>query len=561
MSETVANIIASGLELHDIDQIFCVPGESYVGLSSILINRNAIKTVVCRHEAGAAFMAAADGRLRNRAGVVMVSRGPGLANSMVALHSSYHDATPLVVIIGQVERNDFGRLALQEQNYSLLLADVTKAVLEVNQPDMASEILARAFHLAESGTPGPVAIVMPEDIFDQKTEVTAVGPNIKVNASPRSQDIDTLVDMISASQRPLVLVGGALLAETVAEKDVLLKLNTLAETWGRPICPTHRRPQLFDSKHPNYGGYMGIRVPPPLIDEMKKSDLLIALGERLTDTVSQSYTFPTAPKPQLPLVHIWPDANEVGRVWHPTLGIPASPNEVINGLLSCGAPKIPKERKAWIDKLNSIHSQLTNKTWDTTVDGVNFAAVVSEVDKHLSDTATITTDAGNFGSFVHRYINFKQSHIFLSSVVGAMGSGVPMAVAAGLRRPNDQIVCFIGDGGMLMMGNEIATARQYNINLTIIISDNSMYGTIGMHSYVRYPDRSFMNATQLTNPDFAKWAESFGAIGLTIVKENEIEEKISQAFSIKDRPVVVHCKTSALQMSAWRRYEEGDSLP
>ena len=561
MSETVANIIASGLELHDIDQIFCVPGESYVGLSSILIKRNAIKTVVCRHEAGAAFMAAADGRLRNRAGVVMVSRGPGLANSMVALHSSYHDATPLVVIIGQVERNDFGRLALQEQNYSLLLADVTKAVLEVNQPDMASEILARAFHLAESGTPGPVAIVMPEDIFDQKTEVTAVGPNIKVNASPRSQDIDTLVDMISASQRPLVLVGGALLAETVAEKDVLLKLNTLAETWGLPICPTHRRPQLFDSKHPNYGGYMGIRVPPPLIDEMKKSDLLIALGERLTDTVSQSYTFPTAPKPQLPLVHIWPDANEVGRVWHPTLGIPASPNEVINGLLSCGAPKIPKERKAWIDKLNSIHSQLTNKTWDTTVDGVNFAAVVSEVDKHLSDTATITTDAGNFGSFVHRYINFKQSHIFLSSVVGAMGSGVPMAVAAGLRRPNDQIVCFIGDGGMLMMGNEIATARQYNINPTIIISDNSMYGTIGMHSYVRYPDRSFMNATQLTNPDFAKWAESFGATGLTIVKENEIEEKISQAFSIKDRPVVVHCKTSALQMSAWRRYEEGDSLP
>ena len=561
MSETVANIIASGLELHDIDQIFCVPGESYVGLSSILINRNAIKTVVCRHEAGAAFMAAADGRLRNRAGVVMVSRGPGLANSMVALHSSYHDATPLVVIIGQVERNDFGRLALQEQNYSLLLADITKAVLEVNQPDMASEILARAFHLAESGTPGPVAIVMPEDIFDQKTEVTAVGPNIKVSASPRSQDIDTLVNMISASQRPLVLVGGALLAETVAAKDVLLKLNTLAETWGLPICPTHRRPQLFDSKHPNYGGYMGIRVPPPLVDEMKKSDLLIALGERLTDTVSQSYTFPTAPKPQLPLVHIWPDANEVGRVWHPTLGIPASPNEVINALLNCRTPTIPKERKAWIDKLNSIHSQLTNKTWDTTVDGVNFAAVVSEVDKHLSDTATITTDAGNFGSFVHRYINFKQSHIFLSSVVGAMGSGVPMAVAAGLRRPNDQIVCFIGDGGMLMMGNEIATARQYNINLTIIISDNSMYGTIGMHSYVRYPDRSFMNATQLTNPDFAKWAESFGAIGLTIVKENEIEEKISQAFSIKDRLVVVHCKTSALQMSAWRRYEEGDSLP
>ena len=561
MSETVANIIASGLELHNVDQIFCVPGESYVGLSSILINHNNIKTVVCRHEAGAAFMAVADGRLRNRAGVAMVSRGPGLANSMVALHSAYHDATPLVVIIGQVERNDFGRLALQEQNYSLLLADITKAVFEVNQPDMASEILARAFHLAESGTPGPVAVVMPEDIFDQKTRINAVGPSAKVSASPRTKDIDTLVDMISASQRPLVLVGGALLAEAVSEEGVLSKLNTLAETYALPICPTHRRPHLFDSQHPNYGGYMGIRVPGPLIDEMKKADLLIALGERLTDTVSQSYTFPTAPQSQIPLVHVWPDANEVGRVWHPMLGIPASPKEVIEALLDRKTPKITKERLKWIEKLNKIHIQLTNKTWDRTTDGVNFAAVVSEVDKHLSDTAAITTDAGNFGSFVHRYINFKQSHVFLSSVVGAMGSGVPMAIAAGLRRPNDQVVCFIGDGGILMMGNEIATARQYNINPTIIISDNSMYGTIGMHSYVRYPNRAFMNATKLTNPDFTKWAESFGAAGLTISNEGEIEEKVSKAFNIKDRPVVLHCKTSAQQMSAWRRYEGDENLP
>ena len=561
MSETVANIIASGLELHNVDQIFCVPGESYVGLSSILINQNIIKTVVCRHEAGAAFMAAADGRLRNRAGVAMVSRGPGLANSMVALHSAYHDATPLVVIIGQVERNDFGRLALQEQNYSLLLADITKAVFEVNQPDMASEILARAFHLAESGTPGPVAVVMPEDIFDQKTRINAVGPSAKVSASPRTKDINALVDMISASQRPLVLVGGALLAEAVSEEGVLSKLNTLAETYALPICPTHRRPHLFDSQHPNYGGYMGIRVPGPLIDKMKKADLLIALGERLTDTVSQSYTFPTAPQPQIPLVHVWPDANEVGRVWHPMLGIPASPKEVIEALLDRKTPKITKERLKWIEKLNKIHIQLTNKTWDSTTDGVNFAAVVSEVDKHLSDTAAITTDAGNFGSFVHRYINFKQSHVFLSSVVGAMGSGVPMAIAAGLRRPNDQVVCFIGDGGILMMGNEIATARQYNINPTIIISDNSMYGTIGMHSYVRYPNRAFMNATKLTNPDFTKWAESFGAAGLTISNEHEIAEKVSKAFNIKDRPVVLHCKTSAQQMSAWRRYEGGENLP
>ena len=561
MPTNVATVLADGLEAHGVDQVFCVPGESYIGLSSALLERNTIKIIVCRHEGGATFMAAADGRLRDRAGVAMVSRGPGLANSMVAIHSAYHDATPLVMIIGQVERNDFGRLALQEQNYSVLLSDITKSVIEVNQPDVASEALARAFHLAESGTPGPVAIILPEDIFDQETDNLCVAPNTKVISGPRSKDIDTLVNMITEAKRPLVLVGGALLAEAVSDPGVFNDINKLSEVWGMPICPTHRRPQLFDSLHPHYGGYMGIRVPSTLINEMKKSDLLIALGERLTDTVSQSYTFPTAPIPQLPLVHIWPDANEVGRVWQPALGIPASPHEVIKELLKRQPLCLPTDRNEWIKGLNSIHMNLLSKKWDHTSDGVNFAAIVCEVDKCLADDATVTSDAGNFGSFIHRYIGFKQSQVFLSSVVGAMGSGVPMAVAAGLRRPNTQVVCFIGDGGILMMGNEIATAVQYGVNPIIIISDNSMYGTIGMHSYVRYPERAFMGATQLTNPDFVTWAKSFGAEGIKITSEDEVKEKIAEAFNIKTRPVVVHCLTSALQMSAWRRYNNGETLP
>jgi len=561
MSRTVARLLAESLEAHDVDQIFCVPGESYIGLTSALIERNSVRVIVCRHEGGAGFMAVADGRLRDRAGVCVVSRGPGLSNAMVSLHSAYHDATPVVMLVGQVERQDFGRGALQEQNYSRLLSDVTKEVIEVNEPEQASEAIARAFHLAESGTPGPVAVILPEDIFDDETEAELDAPRPRVVAGPRAADLDRLAEMLARAERPLVLVGGALLADAVHDKAAFADLNRLASEWVLPISPTHRRPQAFDATHPNFGGYMGIRVPPPLIAEMKKADLMVALGERLSDSVSQSYSFPAAPQPQLPLVHVWPDPNEVGRVWRPDLGMPCSPHEVVKALLKRGAPGDAHKRKGWVAGLNAIHKKLLAKEWDATTDGVNFAAIVCEVDKHLAPDATVTTDAGNFGSFVHRYIGFRQTQVFLSSVVGAMGSGMPMAVAAALRRPGTQVVAFVGDGGTLMTGNEIATAFQYGANPIMIISDNGMYGTIGMHSYVRYPERPFMEGTRLTNPDFAAWGRSFGAEGITIRSEAEVADGIARAFAVKTRPVVVHCLTSAIQMSAWRRYTRTETLP
>ena len=292
MTRSVARLLAESLEAHDVDQIFCVPGESYVGLINALTDMNSLRLIVCRHEGGAGFMAVADGRLRSRAGCCIVSRGPGLSNAMVSLHSAYHDATPVVMLVGQVERKDFGRMALQEQNYSRLLADVTKSVIEVIEPEQASEAIARAFHLAESGTPGPVAVILPEDIFDATTDAEVDQPRPRVLAGPRAADLDRLADLLAKSERPLVLVGGALLGDAIYDEAVFGDLRRLAEAWVLPINPTHRRPQLFDATHPHYGGYMGIRVPPALITEMKRADLMVALGERLTDSVSQSYTLP-----------------------------------------------------------------------------------------------------------------------------------------------------------------------------------------------------------------------------------------------------------------------------
>ena len=558
MTRTVARLLAESLQAHDVDLVYCVPGESYLGLTDALGDMNRMRLIVCRHEGGAAFMAVADGRMRDRAGVCVVSRGPGLANAMVALHTAYHDATPLVLLVGQVERKDFGRLALQEQNYSRLLSDVTKLVIEVNEPVMASEAIARAFHIAESGTQGPVAVILPEDIFDEpaadkKGRFPVDQARPRAFAGPRAGDVERLAAMIGAAERPLVWVGAALHSDAVDGGAAMRDLQRLAEEWVLPVSPTHRRPHLFDGTHPNHGGYMGIRVPKPLIEEMRKADLLISLGERITDSVSQSYTFPTAPQPQLPLVHVWPDANEVGRVFRADLGMACDPHAVIQALLARGRPAGAERRRGWVEGLNRIHRGLMEPVWEKMDDGVNFAAVVCEVGKHLSADATVTSDAGNFSSFIHRYIGFKPGQMFLSSVVGAMGAGVPMAVAAGLRRVGQQAVAFVGDGGALMTGNEIATALMYGVNPIVVISDNSNYGTIAMHHINRYPGRPYQAATRLRNPDFAAWAESFGAVGISIASEEEVGPGIAKAFAVGDRPVVVHVRSSAEQMSAWRR--------
>ena len=271
MTRSVARLLAESLEAHDVDQVY-LRARRELYRADQRADRAQLDPRRRLPPRGRRRLSWRwrTGRLRDRAGVAIVSRGPGLSNAMVSLHSAYHDATPMVMLVGQVERGISAALALQEQNYSRLLSDVTKQVIEVNEPEQASEAIARAFHLAESGTPGPVAVILPEDIFDEETDAETDKPRPRVVAGPRAEDLDRLADMLAKAERPLVLVGGALLADAVRDKAAFADLNRLAEEWVLPISPTHRRPQLFDATHPNYGGYMGIRVPPALIGEMKK---------------------------------------------------------------------------------------------------------------------------------------------------------------------------------------------------------------------------------------------------------------------------------------------------
>ncbi len=546
----VSHLIADSLIAHGADLIFCVPGESYLGLTDAITDRPQLKLIVCRHEGGASYMAVADGRMRGGTpGLCLVSRGPGVANAMIGLHTAYHDAIPMLLLIGQVDRSEMGRGALQEQDYAKLLADTTKAVIRLDRASQASEGMARAFHLASSGTPGPVAVVLPEDLLDDDaTGLAQAAPRPRAVPEASAAQIEALAARLGAAERPLVHVGSAM--DGAPER--LADLALLSERWMLPVSPTHRWPHLFDSRHPHYAGYLGNRVQQRLMAEMQKADLLVALGERMGDVVSQGFRFPAAPDPQLPFIHIWPDPSELNRVFRSDLPIAADPHQVVRALLSM-PPRMPPGRAEWIARLNGLHRELTAPIHDPAPDGVNFAHVCIALAQRMAPDAVLTTDAGNFTSFVHRHIPFGPRNIFLGSAVGGMGAGMPMAVAAALRHPGRQAIAVVGDGGALMTGNEIATAMRHRVAPVLLVADNRNYGSIGMHHANRYPGRPVADAADLVNPDFAAWARAFGAEGYTIRQDTEVAPVLDAALAPKRVPSVIHVHASARQVTAWKR--------
>ena len=548
MTQTAAQLLAATLASHGVDTAYCVPGESYLAVTDALIEHPDIRLIVCRHEGGAGFMALADARIRGKPGVCFISRGPGATNVSIAIHSAYHDAIPAVFFVGQVERFEKGRLALQEMDYAKTFSDTTKAVFEVSNPELLGEIATRAFHLAGSGTPGPVVVALPEDMLDEPVKASVLKPVKRARMAPHGDDVDRVAEMLAAAKRPLVVAGGL-----VHSPEARRALTSFAEKFALPVSPSHRRADVFDSYHSNYGGYLGNRAPKAQMDMMRKSDLLIVVGERLGPSVSQSFTFPNVPVPQLPMVHVWPDPNEVGRVWHPEVGIAADPQVFLETMLARGPGKVPAGRGDWISGLNKIHKANTTWTPVSSNDGVVFGAVVAAINERMDKDAVVTSDAGNFSSFLHRYLLFRQSNNFVGFAVGGMGGGVPSGVAAGICTPGRQIISFVGDGGFLMTGNELATAVQYDVPIKIFVANNNAFGTIRMHQEGRYPGR--VTSTDLKNPDFAKLGEAFGARGFKIDSDADVAPVVQEALSCAG-PAVVDVRTSLNYLSAYRRLQD-----
>jgi acetolactate synthase I/II/III large subunit len=539
-TRTAAQLLVAELEVHDVDRVFCVPGESYLAVLDALFGRP-IEVVTCRHESGAGFMAVADAKLTGKPGICFVSRGPGASNAAIAVHTAQQDAAPLVLFVGQVERKDRGRGAFQEVNYERTFGDMAKLVVEVSDPARLAEVTAHAFHVATIGAPGPVVVVLPEDMLTEPVTAAVEGRRSGLAAVPARPVVAEVGAMLGRAERPLLIAGGRL-----SSAPGRAALRRAAERWDIPVAVSFRQQDLFDNDHPLYAGHLGYLLPKQQVATYAESDLILAVGTRLGDVTTQGYVLPSAPKPAQKLIHVYDDTAVLGSVFATDLAIATHPAAFLNALAAEPAPDSGRHA-AWTAKLHRLWADLAAWEPRQAADGLVFGAVIAALARRCGEDAVFAIDAGNFSGWLSRYFPFRASQRLLGPISGAMGFGVPAAVAAALRLKK-RVVCLVGDGGMLMTGNELAVAVQHKLPLVIIVSNNGSYGTIRLHQEKAFPGRRI--ATDLANPDFARLGEAFGATGLTLEREADIDRVLDAAFA-DTGPVVVDVRTSLEYISAF----------
>jgi acetolactate synthase-1/2/3 large subunit len=541
MARRAADLLVDCLSAHGVDRVFCVPGESYLAVLDALHDSNAIETIVCRHESGAGFMAVGDAKVTAKPGVAFVSRGPGATNASIAVHVAEQDAVPLVLFIGQVPRSEIGRKSFQEVDYGKTFADMAKGVYVIQDAARVPEMVARAFAEAQAPTPGPVVVVLPEDMLEDSTDSPAVEPSPVPSAGPASPaDLQDIAARIAKAERPLLMAGGIGLGTPRGRRALV----AASEAHQLPVVLTFKRQDYFPNTHPHFAGHLGFKIPKPAVARYLEADLIIAAGTRMTEATTQGYTLPASPVPAQPLIHIHDDPRWLGRNYAASKVLVADPVAVLEALARTPS-KAPTKRAGWIKKLNDPVTAAMK--WSAPADGLlDMGAIVAPLVERADRDAIFVTDAGNFSGWLHRHFPFSGEHVLVGCVGGAMGIGMPAAVAAALRYPGRQVIHFLGDGGALMTGSELATAVQYGARVKTFISNNGSYGTIRMHQEVAYKKR--VHGTDLRNPDFVKWAESFGAKGLSISSIEEAPRVVAQALA-HEGPVVVDVKTALEHIS------------
>jgi acetolactate synthase I/II/III large subunit len=512
VTTTVGKVIIDSLVANGIDRVFCVPGESYLGLLDALYDRADIDTVVCRHESGAGFMALADARITGKPGVALVSRGPGASNAAIAVHTAEQDSVPFILIVGQVAARDVRRDSFQEIDYGHMFGKVAKWVAEVTDPERIGETILRAIQVATTGQLGPVVIVVPEDVLTALTTCKVVLPQAKVRAAPHPDDVARLRQMLAAAKQPLAIVGANL--DGPGGREALAEFLV---QWNIPTAVSFRNQDLFANAHKLYAGDMGLSNPPAQMAVFRDADLLLVLGARLSDITTQGYTFPDLVRPQMPLVHVYPDHQLIGAHFATDLGIAC---DAVTLMQAMGRPdKAPPNRERWIERLKTEQRKIAAPRTFQVDDGVPFENIVDHVGRHMAANAILTLDAGTFAAPAYRIIPFKPPQRLLAPIAGAMGFGVPAAVAAVLRRPGVPVICMVGDGGFLMTGNELATAIERKLPLKIILAENGSYGSIRYHQERDYPGRE--SGTSFANPDFELIGRAFG---FTVTRIDELSQ-------------------------------------
>nr|WP_315593933.1 thiamine pyrophosphate-binding protein [uncultured Cupriavidus sp.] len=540
-ARTGGRVLVDQLRIHGTERIFCVPGESFLDVLDALHDQPAIDLVVCKHEGAAANMAEADGKLTGRPGICFVTRGPGATHASIGVHIAQQDSTPMILFVGQIAREHKGREAFQEVDYAAVFGSMTKWAAEIDDPARIPEMVARAFQVATSGRPGPVVLALPEDVLDGLVECADAVAYRAVAAAPRAEDAKALATALGAAKRPLVIAGGANWTDqTVRDFAAFVK------AWDLPVACAFRRQDVIDNRDPHYVGHLSLGVSPKLAERVKTADLIVAFGTRLGDIATDAYTLLEVPTPQQKLVHIHADSFELGRVYQPALAIHAGVEPGAAMLASLPAPAaLPW--KDWTGGARADHEAfVTVPKPHPELSGVDMSAAMAHLNHVLPEDSVLTNGAGNYTVWLHRFYAYKRPRTELAPTCGAMGYGLPAAVAAKLRHPEKTVVCLAGDGCFLMYPQEIATAAAHGANLIVILVNNRMYGTIRMHQERRYPGRQ--SGTTIVNPDFVEMARSCGAWAERVEKTEDFAAAFERAQKA-GKPAVLELLTDPLQIT------------
>ena len=536
MTKKAASVFVQTLKNHGVDRFFCVPGESYLSVMDELLHSPGIDVVTCRHEGGAGFMAVADAKCTGKAGIAFVSRGPGATNASIAVHSAHQGGIPMVLFIGQVNRISTGKMHLQEMDFYKTFSDMAKHIEQINTPSEIANVTARAFHIAESGIPGPVVIAIPTDVLEAKVEIEDV-KKIKINpplAFPSK--VKEVSDELNSAIRPVIVVGGQIHVSDKARKLVQI----VAEKYNLPVLCTYEHQDIFSHDHKHYAGELGLRPPEPIRQNALEADLVLVVGHRFNGVPNMAYKFPSSTQK---FIHVLPDPNSIGKIFRTDLSIVADGENFLEQLSLLDHTKTSSDKDEWVKLCHKRYLENdATKPPRNANDGLDFAHLIDGLGKLAPQNSIITNDAGNFTSWMHHRFPFKSSMRLIGSEIGAMGMGIPAGVAASLRYPERQIFSIVGDGGALMTGSELATAVAQKAKIRVIVANNQHYGTIRYHQEVHFPKRNHY-ATNLVNPNFAKYGESFGLKCFTINEVEEVIPTIQQAMEV-DGPSLIEFKMS-----------------
>ncbi len=519
-------VLADALVAQGIDHVFAVPGESYLDvLDGLYAVHDKLKLVTCRFEAGAVNAAEAYGKLTGRPAAAMVTRGPGACHGAIGVHIAKQDSTPLLLFVGQIPFAETDRESFQEVDYRQMFAPLAKWVTQIDDASRIPEIVAHAVDVATSGRPGPVVIALSEEMQKDMVDVPDLGPSQTSRPQPDPAAMQAMAALLAGARKPLAILGGG--GWTEAGRTAIHAFLTAHDL---PVAVSFRRQGHYDGTLPNFVGDIGVGPDPALVAHVRDADLILAIGTRLGEAVSQGYTL-FDPAGSQAIVHVHQDPGEIGRVFRPRIGIHADLNA-----FAAAAAAIPA-KPAWHDWTATLRA--TREAGREPPDyphALNAATAMRELETLLTPDAICTCDAGNFAGWPQRFINFSGGQRFLGPTNGAMGYAVPAAVGAKIAFPDRMVVAFVGDGGFMMTGQEIATAFHHGVAPIVLVFNNQMYGTIRMYQERSYPGR--VSGTALTNPDFARLIEAFGGHGETVTETAEFAPAFRRAVE-SGRPAVI----------------------